>query len=148
MTIPDPNTRRHIVMADDDEEDRMIFSEILLEIDDSVIITQAENGKQLMDFLNGPVIPHPHVILLDLNMPVQNGFECLQQIRNERNLKELNIVVYTTSDHPDTIKKAKNLGATFYAVKPNSLENLRSLVTMVLAIDWRGPVCERSFRLI
>ncbi|AWA30585.1 response regulator [Flavobacterium magnum] len=147
MVSQNTHTARHIFMVDDDEDDRMIFSDILRSADNSIVLTEVENGKKLMDLLDNP--PLPHLVFLDLNMPVKDGFECLEQIRKQAKLKQLNIVVYTTSDNPETIRKAQHLGATFYAVKPCSMENLRTLINTILDMDWLTLRPEsRSFRLI
>lgn len=142
MILPNQkNTPKNIYLADDDIDDREMFAEILLELDSSVILTQAEDGKQLMNILQ--VLPNrlPDVIFLDLNMPKQDGFECLKEIRNHNgHLKNLNIVIFTTSSDPNDMAKAFELGANFYVVKPNTFDGLRSLVSDVLQIDWFSPV--------
>ena len=79
------NNSRHIFLADDDEDDRMFFSDALSEIDNSIVLTEAENGKELMEILHQPPNPMPEVVFLDINMPIQNGFQCLEEIRKDKN---------------------------------------------------------------
>lgn len=121
---------KHIFMTDDDEDDRVIFAEALLRVDPAIQLTQFENGKTFMDLICIPPDPLPDMVFLDINMPVLNGFECLEKIRNRNGqVKDIQIIVFTTSSDPLDIQKAKELGANFYAVKPNSLEGFISLIS-------------------
>lgn len=141
---------KNIFLADDDDDDRLLFVEALSEIDNSVSLTIAEDGKQLMDILHAKPNPLPDVLFLDINMPRKNGFECLEEIRKHNdNLKDLNIIIFTTCDKCTTMEKAYELGATFFAVKPNKFSDLKLLINDVLQMDWFSV--ERSnakFRLI
>lgn len=149
MTLQKQNYQRNIYLADDDDDDRLMFAEALSEIDNSVQLTQAEDGKALMDILSVPSSPIPEVIILDINMPRKNGFECLEEIRNHQgNLKDLNVIMFSTSNDPRTIVKAFELGASFYAVKPNSFQELKTLIHDILHMDWVMPKQEnRKFQL-
>src|SRR5690606_23474195 len=90
---------------------------------------EAENGKILMDILNLPPSPFPDLLFLDLNMPIKNGFECLAEIRNGQSpVRELIVMVLSTSRDPQSIKKAFRMGATYYAIKPNTYGAFRTLV--------------------
>ncbi|TGD57899.1 response regulator [Flavobacterium humi] len=150
MITQDQNFQRNIYLVDDDEDDRAMFADALTEVDGTVVLTQAENGKQLMDMLQVQPNPMPEVVLLDINMPMKNGFECLEEIRtHEGDLKELKVIMFSTCDNPESIKKALALGATFYAVKPNSFHGLKSFIQEVLQIDWFSPQLNHmEFRII
>lgn len=150
MVVQDGNNKRHIFMADDDEDDRSLFAEALQEIDSSIVLTQAENGKQLMDILSSPSNPMPDIVFIDINMPKLNGFECLEKIRNQNgNLKDLHVIMFTTSNNPTTIEKAFELGASHYAIKPNSFQALKLLINNILQIDWFASASEnRKFQLV
>uniref|UniRef100_UPI0040480E6E response regulator n=1 Tax=Mariniflexile sp. TaxID=1979402 RepID=UPI0040480E6E len=84
-----------IYLADDDNEDRMLFKEALDEIDLDVYIEDFDNGVTLMDqLLKAENLPD--AIYLDLNMPLMNGEECLNDIRNEPKLSHIQIIIYST----------------------------------------------------
>ena len=150
MTLQNTRVQKNIYLADDDDDDRVMFAEALFEIDSTAILTQAQDGQQLMDILYKQPNPLPDIIFMDINMPKQDGFKCLEEIRNQcGNLKELFVIILSTSSDPLVIDKAFNLGATFYAVKPSTFDDLKSLIKDVLQIDW--PSLEKSnlkFRLI
>ncbi len=144
-----PNSRRHIFLADDDCDDRQIFEEALSEVDKTVILTQAEDGIELMNFLKLRPVPFPEIIFLDLNMPKRNGLDCLADIRNG-NFSQANVIMLTTSENPMNIQSAFELGASFYAVKPNCFEGLKSLITIALSINWstyKTPKDKKDFIL-
>jgi CheY-like chemotaxis protein len=149
MSLERQNSQRYIYLADDDADDRELFVDALLEVDPSVILTQAEDGQQLMDILGTIEDPLPEILFLDINMPGKTGFECLEEIRKkEGSLKEINIIILSTSNDPQDIEKALELGASFYAVKPNCFDVLKTFVKDVLQIDWQMTENNKKFRLI
>lgn len=77
------------------------------------------------------------MIFLDLNMPVKNGVECLKEIRNDKKLDWLPIIVYTTSDSPADIEACFELHANLYVVKPTSFENIIKTLKKIIAIDFK-----------
>jgi len=115
-------------------------NDAVIEINPDVILRQAPDGMHLMDSLLALSITElPEFVFLDINMPGKTGLECLQGIRNlEGSLKEVNIVMLSTSSDPENIRRASKLGATFYAVKPNCFERLKSLLEDVLSMDLVG----------
>lgn len=125
-----------IYLADDDQDDRSLFVEALLEIDSSIILKQAEDGIQLMNILRNESYTLPKLIFLDINMPKLNGFECLEQIKQDFNLKSLSVIMLSTSNDSEAKNKALTLGASSYAVKPNTFGELKSLIKNILQSDW------------
>lgn len=119
---------------------KMGDNDAVIEINPDVILRQAPDGMHLMDSLLALSITElPEFVFLDINMPGKTGLECLQGIRNlEGSLKEVNIVMLSTSSDPENIRRASKLGATFYAVKPNCFERLKSLLEDVLSMDLVG----------
>lgn len=129
-----------IYLADDDEEDRSLFAEALHEIDTSVELIEAEDGEKLIHRLCVLESSLPDVIILDINMPKLNGFECLEIIRgHDSDLKYTNVIMFSTSNNPAAIAKSKKLGATFYAVKPASFKDLKSLINDILKVGLLSP---------
>jgi len=119
-----------IYLADDDKEDRMLFKDALDEIE-NVTIKDFDNGVTLMDNLL-KVDKLPHVIYLDLNMPLMNGEECLNDIRNEPKLSDIPIIIYSTYADVSITNELQKKGANLYLVKPNSFEKLKCLLAKSL----------------
>lgn len=151
MAFDNHNSQRFIYLADGDSDDRDFFADAMLEIDRNVILKQAQDGMHLMDnLLTLSRSDLPEFIFLDINMPGKSGLECLEEIRSsEGGLKEVNVVMLSTSSDPENIQKALDLGATCYAVKPSSFEKLKSLLEEVLSMDLVGIIRDkRKFLLL
>jgi CheY-like chemotaxis protein len=114
---------KHVILADDDEDDCVIFSHAVHALDDQVKITCINDCRHLLKYLdaNG----YPDVIFLDLNMPGMHGLECLQRMAADNMLDTAPVVVYSTSTNPTHIKEALDSGASSYIVKSDSLVTLK-----------------------
>ncbi|MNE69045.1 Response regulator rcp1 [compost metagenome] len=133
---------KNIFLADDDEDDRLFFEEALKEICIDAILTVAEDGDELMEILYRPPVPLPDVIFLDLNMPKKNGFECLAEIKNNGNLKDLPIIIFTTSLQEESVSKVYSQGANYYVRKPTDYRQLKIIMRKILSIDWFKEVLQ------
>lgn len=124
-----------ILMADDDEDDRLLAYEAMTE---SRVLNQlmfVEDGVQLLDYLRGEgkyadreQYPVPGLILLDLNMPKKDGREALAEIKADKDLRRIPIVILTTSKAEEDMLKGYDLGAASYITKPVTFEALVDLM--------------------
>ena len=122
-----------IMLADDDADDRDLFSEAIS--DQLANIDSFPNGVQLMKILNAKT-ELPDFVFIDLNMPEKSGKECLLEIRKQERLKDLPVIIYSTSSSKRDIDDTFELGANLYMTKPNSFSELKRMVSSVLSIDW------------
>ncbi len=120
-----------ILMAEDDPEDAMLAADALHEAKLLNPFVVVEDGRALMDYLHRTgafAPPHPAVrpgiILLDLNMPRMNGKEALAEIRSDPGLRDIPVVVLTTSRADEDVLRSYTLGANSFIVKPVSFEGL------------------------
>lgn len=127
-----------ILMVDDDPDDRLLFKEACEEVRLRNPLQFLENGEQLVDFLKrqGKYAshadePYPGIILLDLNMPLKDGREALEEIKADKELRHIPIIVLTTSKDEDDILSSYGLGASSYIVKPISLDRLMRVVNSI-----------------
>lgn len=120
-----------IFLADDDVDDRDLFEEAAALIKPDIRIRAVRDGEELMGLLTHPDQP-PSWIFLDLNMPRKNGKECLNEIRNNKDLRNIPLVIYTTSLNPLDIDETFDMGASYFLRKPNSFEELKNLLQRVL----------------
>lgn len=130
-------TPLHVLLADDDEDDRMIFRDAINEIKVKTKITIVNDGVQLMDYLQTTDEDLPHIVFLDLNMPRKGGIECLKEIRNDAKLKDLSIAIYSTSASEEDIEDTFVKGANVYIKKPNDFSTLVKVLTEVITINWQ-----------
>jgi CheY-like chemotaxis protein len=140
-----------ILIAEDLEEDVHILKRAFSLAGVDIPLYFVENGKQAIEYLKGAGIfqdrrqnPLPAMLLLDLKMPLLNGFEVLEWLRGQPGLRRLPVVVFTCSNRPDDVDRAYELGANSYIVKPtdfNALqETARHLQNYWLKLNLR-PSC-------
>jgi CheY-like chemotaxis protein len=108
-----------ILYADDDEDDRLTFAEILQEIDPHIRLIQAEDGLQTMDFLDRGDMPD--IIFLDINMPILNGYETLAEIRRDSRFQSTKVIMFSTTVYHKGYDKYNFLNAKFVS-KPNTIK--------------------------
>ncbi len=141
----------HILLVDDDEDDRYLTREAFHQHYPSSRISFAEDGEDLLDFLNyegryvGAVHTLPELILLDLNMPRKDGREALREIKASEQFRHIPIVVLTTSDAKDDIETSYFNGANSFITKPPTFQRL-SEVTKAIGQYWFSvvTVCDRE----
>ncbi len=126
---------KKIFLAEDDADDRMFFEDVLKEVGIDTQLVMADDGVELMNVLDEKVPPPPDIIFLDLNMPRKNGFECLKEIRQTAKLKEIPVVIFSTSDSEHAIDTTYSLGANFYMRKPRSFDMMKKAIQTVLSKD-------------
>jgi CheY-like chemotaxis protein len=120
-----------ILLADDDEEDRMLACDALAESRLSNDISCVTDGEDLMDYLrrkgkySPPTeAPRPGLILLDLNMPKKDGREALREIKSDPELRQISVIVLTTSKAEEDIYSSYDSGASSFISKPVTFEGL------------------------
>ncbi len=120
-----------ILLADDDEEDRMLAADAMRESRVANDLRFVEDGEELLDYLykrgsyaGHDAAPTPGLILLDLNMPRKDGREALREIKADPDLRRIPVVVLTTSKAEEDIYRTYDLGANSFITKPVSFDGL------------------------
>lgn len=123
--------KKNVLLVDDDSIFQMLGIKALHRAGvKDTRIRQALNGLQALELLKDLSIPRPDVILLDLNMPVMNGFEFLEEFNKLSPIEkdDTKVVVVTSSESDSDIKKALELGAAEYLIKPLKDEKLSAVL--------------------
>ena len=126
-----------ITLADDDEDDRLFFTDAFEELKINTVVNTVNNGKELLNFLNHPETVLPNIIFLDLNMPVLNGIDCLKEIKLNDKFRDIAIAIYSTSSSDQDIENTFVLGANIYIKKPNNFNDLKKILSDVVIINWQ-----------
>lgn len=124
----------HILLADDDADDCHFFKEALKEFSLPTQLTIVHDGDQLMQLLSKEAAQLPHVLFLDLNMPRKNGFECLSEIKSNEKLKQLPVIIYSTSFHKEIANVLYKNGANYYISKPSEISKLKKAVQQMITL--------------
>lgn len=124
-----------ILMADDDPDDCLLVRKAFKTSRLCNDLRFVNDGEELMDYLyqrdkykEPGRAPQPGLILLDLNMPRKDGREALKEIKADPDLREIPVVVLTTSKDEEDVLKSYNLGANSYITKPVTFEGLVEVV--------------------
>lgn len=139
-----------ILMADDDPDDRLLVKDALRECEAESALADrlrfVDDGEDLMDYLRRRgrhadpcTSPRPDLILLDLNMPRKDGREALREIRAEAELRNIPVVVFSTSRAETDITLVYGLGANSFVTKPVAFDLLVKTLS-VLSRYWLGIV--------
>ncbi|MEO5906698.1 MAG: response regulator [Saprospiraceae bacterium] len=136
----------HILLADDDEADRLLFTDAFEDLRMKTTVNTVNNGVELMDYLMKEDIFVPDLLFLDLNMPRKNGLECLMEIRTNIKLKEIPVAIYSTSTAKDDIEKTFLAGANIYIEKPDDFESLKKVLKEAITATslYKAPPFNRA----
>ncbi|RPH48146.1 MAG: response regulator [Planctomycetota bacterium] len=139
-----PGLSPAFLLAEDNEADVLFLKRAIEQTRTELPLVVVIDGQETIDYLSGrgayadrARYPMPSVLLLDLKMPRKSGLEVLEWMKAE-GLESPKVIVMTSSDQPEEVRRAYDLGAVAYIVKPASLGILRKIV-QDLASFWRNP---------
>ncbi|MFH4964921.1 response regulator [Gaetbulibacter sp. M235] len=127
----------HIILADDDEDDILFFTDAFDELKINTKVNTFKDGVELMNYLNHVDALMPNVLFLDLNMPKKSGIECLAEIKASHKMAGIAIAIYSTSASEEDIEKTFVLGANIYIKKPGDFKKLKKILSEVVSINWQ-----------
>lgn len=114
---------KKILMIDDDDEDRMLMQDTFVEIGAPSVAHYEESGEKALSYLDALSKNElPSVIVLDLNMPRLNGTQVLRLLKSDERLKNITVIIYSTSVNYIEKEETLKLGAHSYVIKPSSYE--------------------------
>jgi CheY-like chemotaxis protein len=124
-----------IFYTDDDRDDREFFVDAARDVSADLKVITQPNGDELLRQLKNPP-PYPTIIFLDLNMPIKNGYVVLKEIKQSAHLKDLPVVIFSTSSDSEAIDTTRQLGANLYITKPSNFSLLREVIKYSPSINW------------
>src|SRR5215218_9015235 len=130
------STKPVILYAEDDFDDFEAIKEALGQLSDQHLLLHAKNGEEAVSFIKNATVL-PSLIVLDLNMPVMNGKEVLQWLKEQNEYKHIPVMVFTTSSREDDIKLCQKHNCTFFR-KPTLYRDLLHVARAMLKL------CEKS----
>jgi CheY-like chemotaxis protein len=133
------------LVVDDDADDAMLMKEAIKDLNDEIEIHYAKNGVEALKMMRTVFTQLPDIIFLDLNMPMMNGKECLQEIKSDPKLQNIEVIIYTTSDQLRDIYASKSLGAIGYITKPSSYKTLKNIFSILASnheLSLKDKLCQ------
>ncbi len=135
MTALDDKKDIHVLLADDDEDDRQFFTDAINVVAPRLKLSTVQDGEELIKRLKKNTTELPDVIFLDLNMPYKNGIECLKEIRSLDFLRKIPILIYSTSTNTDQVENTYLNGANLYIQKPANFEGIIRILKTIFSFD-------------
>ena len=133
------NTSKPILLVEDDQVDVMTILRALKEVHVGNRVVATENGEAALEYLREPGSEQPCIILLDLNMPIMNGIEFLQNVKQDPLLRRIPVIVLTTSEEQQDKMRSFDLGVAGYMTKP---VDYRQFVEVVRSINLYWTISE------
>jgi CheY-like chemotaxis protein len=134
----------NLMLVDDDVDDCMFFGEALKELPFDSTLQTVPDGEQLMTLLTAQPAPVVDILFLDLNMPRKTGLECLTEIKENERLKDLPIIIFSTSMTQDMAESLYEKGALHYIRKPGDFSKLKKVILKVLTIAASDNASQRT----
>jgi CheY-like chemotaxis protein len=130
----------NLLLADDDTDDCLFFKQALDELGISTNLTIVNDGDELMMYLIAKPDNLPDILFLDINMPRKNGAECLREIKQNKELKKIEVVMFSTSNSWETISQLFKSGSHVYIHKPSDFAQLKQVILNALPLaSEKGP---------
>jgi len=123
-----------LLLADDDDDDCLLFKQALAELPIATHLTTVEDGEQLMHWLTTNTGPLPQALFLDLNMPRKGGYDCLVEIKADQRLRELPVIILSTSFEKEMADRLHKIGALSCVIKPANFSQLKYVIQHVLSL--------------
>ena len=145
MSLTSAFVPKKILIVDDDNDDSSLFCEALKEVGPTAICYIAEDGNDALEKLNNLEIDFPDIIFLDLNMPVMDGWECLNRLKSMDKFKDIPVIIHTTSAQKLHKKQALSMGALCFVTKLYDFKKLKSMLSIVidkLSLNSIDTICE------
>lgn len=121
-----------LFLVDDDTDDIALFEEVLHEASPATIFQSAKDGEDALQKLN-TTTTLPDLIFLDLNMPRMGGKECLAHLKNHDSLRQIPVIMYTTSSLSKDIEETMLSGAICFITKPSSSNELKHILSSIIS---------------
>jgi CheY-like chemotaxis protein len=150
MESKQQHTPINILLADDDTDDCIFFKVAVDEFPLSTHLTAVHDGEQLMQLLTNETNELPHILFLDLNMPRKNGFECLSELKLSKKLKQLPVIIFSTSLEQEVVNLLYKSGAQYFIRKPSEFSQFKKIIQQTLTLITQeniSPTTKENFVL-
>jgi CheY-like chemotaxis protein len=124
----------NILLADDDPTDCLLFKDALEELPVSAHLTVVHNGEQVIEVLTKKGNKLPDVLFLDINMPRKNGFATLGEIKRNKRLEKLPVIIFSISSELESLKRVYSDAAHYYICKPDDFSELKKVICEALTL--------------
>jgi CheY-like chemotaxis protein len=128
---------KDILLADDDNDDVLIFETALKDIGYNYELNVVDNGDKLLVVLKDKL---PYLLFLDIHLPCKDGLSCIIEIRKNRAYDQLPVIIYTSDNTKKCVEETYRNGANLYLQKADNFTTLTEKLKQVLAHDWSSSL--------
>lgn len=149
MAYSTANYGKKILIVDDDIDDSELFTEALSSVAEKTVCYCANDGEDAIQKLEHNEIEKPDLIFLDINMPVMDGWECLSRLKAKDNLKDIPVIMHTTSSSKVDFHNARKLGALCFITKQYDFQILKRMLEIVvnkMSKDEFDTLCQEVYK--
>ena len=132
----------NILLADDDIDDCDFFKKAIEDFPIATNFNVVHDGERLMKQLTNDKNELPNVLFLDLNMPRKNGFECLEEIKLNNKLKDLPVIIFSTSFEQEVVNSLYKNGAQYFVRKPSDFLQFKKIIHQSLTLVANGNISQ------
>jgi DNA-binding response OmpR family regulator len=122
-----------ILLVDDDPDESVIFRDAVEQLGETVEVSQVYYCHELYDLLKKSTFD---LIILDINLPLVNGIECLKKVRGDLSLPQLPIIMFSNVINQLNIDLSYKHKANYFFIKPNTIEDIKVVVRILIDTDW------------
>lgn len=127
-----------VLIIDDDTEDRELFLEAMGQVDVTIKCYAAKDGREAIRLLTTEMVILPDFVFLDINMPIMNGKECLIEIKKNHRLRNIPVIMYSTTSDTNEIRGYYALGAHDFLIKPHNFKKLVEALESIIVSSKRN----------
>jgi DNA-binding NarL/FixJ family response regulator len=133
-TKPEIHHQINVVVVDDDQPFKDLVKRAIEQlVDDGLTYTELANGLELVQYIASGTSPRPDLILLDLNMPVVDGYAALTELKQNSATRDIPVVVFTSSQEPEDVRRIYEIGANSFVAKPAGFHALQEVLRGILS---------------
>ena len=132
----------NILLADDDLDDCIFFKDALEDLQISATLLTVNDGEQLMNLLSAKSDDFPNALFLDLNMQRKSGFECLSEIKLIDKLKQIPVIIFSTSLNMEVVDLLYQKGAHYYIRKPQAYDELKKIILEAVTLTSQNKLIQ------
>ncbi|HET7000448.1 MAG TPA: response regulator [Puia sp.] len=126
------NMTKKIMLIDDDPDDQLFFRDAVYTVRPDL---QCELASSCSEAFKQLETTTPDLIFMDLNMPVMNGFDCLMYLKEKTELRDIPVIIFTTSKNMNDINRTRQLGASWFMTKPDDFNVLCKKLNRIIQKD-------------
>jgi CheY-like chemotaxis protein len=123
---------KKFLVVDDDSDDNGLFTEALAAVGPGIICYCVADGQEALEKLEAKLIAPPDIILMDINMPIMNGWQCLTRLKSAPDYKDIPVIIHSTSSRKTDKELAKDLGAICFFTKLHDFKRLKKMLEIVV----------------